>query len=344
MTLNTLPTALIVAGPTASGKSALALWLAQQFDGVIINADSMQVYRELRIVTARPSLAEERTAPHTLYGIRPAALAGSVAWWRETALAEMCAAHAANKLPILCGGTGLYFASLTQGLADIPPPSEVARQEARALLAADGPEALHARLTLIDPVTAARLHPSDGQRLARAFEVWRSTGRGLAEWQAEPARPVPWNFAAIQLDPPRDALRPAIAARFGAMLEHGALAEIDTLLSLNLDASLPAMRAHGVPELAAHIRGDISLAEATSLIELATARYTKRQTTWMRHHSLAENHRSYMIHARFLDFTQFSERENRELTNFIQSLCLTPRSIQPIPSLSAPTRQKKDES
>src|ERR1700712_1659950 len=176
------PLALIVAGPTASGKSALAIALAQELDGVIVNADSMQVYRELRVLTARPSPEDEAVVPHALYGVRPAAEAGSVAWWRGAALAAMRAAHDIGKLPILCGGTGMYFAALTQGLADVPVPSEAARTEARAMLAAQGPEALHAALTEHDPQTAARLGPTDGQRLARAWEVWLSTGRGLADW------------------------------------------------------------------------------------------------------------------------------------------------------------------
>lgn len=320
MTFPEQPLALIVAGPTASGKSALALWLAQRFDGVIINADSMQVYRELRIVTARPSMADENAAPHVLYGVRSAADAGSVAWWRAEALHEMEAARQAGKLPILCGGTGLYLASLTRGLANIPPATEDARREARALLATEGPAALHRRLYAVDPITAARLEPADGQRLARAFEVWRSTGRGLAAWQSEPLTPAPWNFAAIRLLPPREDLRTAIAARFGIMLEQGVLAEINQLLGLGLDPALPAMRAHGVPELGAHVRGEISLAEAASRIGSATTQYTKRQVTWLRHHILAESQRIYTIHARVIELTQFSEIKQGGLTNFMTSL------------------------
>lgn len=315
-----LPTALIVAGPTASGKSALALDLARQLDGVVINADAMQVYRELRVLTARPSPADEQAAPHVLYGIRPAAEAGSVAWWRDCALQQMQAAVAANRLPILCGGSGLYFASLTQGISDIPAPTVAARDEARALLAKIGSEALHARLKEIDPATAARLRPSDGQRLARAFEVWRSTGRGLADWQAQPSIPAPWRFAAIRLDPPRDALRQAIATRFAAMLQQGALDEVRALLAENLSPALPAMRAHGVPELAAHLRGDHSVVEAARRVEIATSQYTKRQTTWLRHHELAESSRTHMIHARYAGLTQLSESEWGYLENFIQSL------------------------
>ncbi len=164
-----LPHALIVAGPTASGKSALALAIAERCNGTIINCDSMQVYRELRVLTARPTIEEESRVPHRLYGIRPAAEAGSVAWWRSEALAVMAEAHAAGRLPILTGGTGMYFAALTDGLADIPDPGVDARAEARRLLADQGPVALHASLTHVDPATAARLKPEDSQRIARAW-------------------------------------------------------------------------------------------------------------------------------------------------------------------------------
>src|SRR6185437_3580836 len=245
------PKALIVAGPTASGKSALAIAIAAHFNGTIINADSMQVYRELRVLTARPTEADEARVPHRLYGVRPAAEAGSVAWWRAEALAQMEAARAAGRLPILTGGTGMYFASLTDGLSEIPDPGPAARAEARRLLAEQGPAALHASLVHVDPATAARLRPEDSQRLARAWEVWRGTGKGLVAWQADrtstPPLAAPWDFAAVRLDPPRGTLRAAIAGRFDAMLRDGAIEEVRALLALGLDPSLPAMRAHGVP-------------------------------------------------------------------------------------------------
>ena len=317
--MDTNPWALIVAGPTASGKSALAVLLAQHLNGVVINADSMQVYAELRLLTARPTPEEEAAAPHALYGVRPAVEAGSVAWWREAALACMSQVHAAGQLPILCGGTGMYFASLTQGLADIPPPTGPARTEARKMLAERGPVALYAALAECDPRTAARLRPTDGQRLARAWEVWRSTGRGLADWQASIARPAPWRFAAIRLDPPREALRAAIAARFAAMLAAGALEEVRALLALRLDPALPAMRAHGVPELSAHLRGEIPLGEAVRRSELVTGQYTKRQATWFRHHDLTKNSTTHVIDARFSCSTQFSERKLGQYLNIIRS-------------------------
>ncbi len=295
--------ALIVAGPTCSGKSALALHLAQRFGGTVINADSMQVYRELRVLTARPTVAEEALAPHRLYGIRPAAEPGSAAWWRDAALGAMGTAG----VPILCGGTGLYLRALLFGLADIPDPGAAARAEARALLAAEGAPSLHARLREADPATAAALHPGDGQRVARAWEVWRGTGRGLHEWQrATPGLPG-WSFRAVLLDPPRPALRTAIAARFAAMLAGGALAEVDALLALRLDPAVPAMRAHGVPELAAFRRGELSLAEAEGRAVLATGQYTKRQATWFRHQPIVAWEHLHIIHARYEGFEQLSE-------------------------------------
>ena len=312
------PPALLVAGPTASGKSALALALAERLNGTIINTDSMQVYRELRILTARPSPADEALIPHRLYGIRSAAEAGSVAAWREQALAEMAQAREAGRLPILTGGSGLYFAALTNGLADIPDPGPAARAEARHLLADQGPAALHAKLAQVDPATAARLKLEDSQRIARAWEVWRGTGRALSDWQSQRQDPAPWRFAAIVLDPPRDALRPAIAGRFDAMLSQGAIEEVRALLALRLDPALPAMRAHGVPELSACLRGDLPLHEARRRVELATGQYTKRQATWFRHHTLAPQTRTFQINARFTYLAQFSEREYKQLFTIIE--------------------------
>lgn len=313
------PHALIVAGPTASGKSALAVAIAERLRGTIVNTDSMQVYRELRVLTARPTVEEEALVPHRLYGIRAAAEAGSVAWWREQALAAMDEAHASGRLPILTGGSGMYFAALTDGLADIPDPGAEARAEARRLLADQGSAALHASLAHVDPATAARLKPEDSQRIARAWEVWRGTGMGLAAWQNRRSAPAPWRFTAIRLDPPRDALRAAIALRYEAMMRDGALDEVRALMDLKLDPSLPAMRAHGVPELSAYLRGTLSLEEAGRRTELVTGQYTKRQATWFRHRALAPLPRTFTINARFSSMTQFSERECDDLFTFIEN-------------------------
>lgn len=311
--------ALIVAGPTASGKSALALAIAERIGGTIINADSMQVYRELCVLTARPTPADEATIPHALYGVRPASEPGSAAWWREATLAAMDAAAYAGRVPLLCGGTGLYFASLIDGLSPIPPVTTAAREEARTLLKTLGPTALHTRLSEVDPTTGARLRPTDSQRVARAWEVWRSTGRGLTDWQAERGVPASWRFRAVLLDPPREALREAIEGRFAAMLAAGALTEVRALLALGLDSTLPAMRAHGVPELAAHLRGEMSIEEAARRARLVTGQYAKRQATWFRHHKLADPSAAHTIHARFASLAQFSESQRGEILNFIDT-------------------------
>lgn len=313
------PAALLIAGPTASGKSALALDLAARFGGVIVNVDSMQVYEELRVLTARPTPEEEARIPHLLYGVRKAKDPGSVAWWRAEALKAMDAARAAGRIPMLTGGSGMYFAALTQGLAEIPDPGPEARAEARALLDKLGPEELHAGLTKVDPATAARLNPQDSQRIARAWEVWRGTGIGLAAWQNRRGEPAPWHFAAILLDPPRDTLRQAIATRFEQMVEQGAIAEVEALLQQNLDPALPAMRAHGVPEIAAYLRGDTTLEHAARRTELITGQYTKRQATWFRHHRLADPPLMHTINARFSSDTQFMESIPVEILAFIQN-------------------------
>jgi tRNA dimethylallyltransferase len=314
-----LPPALLIAGPTASGKSALALAIAGRIGGTIINTDSMQVYRELRILTARPTAADEVLIPHRLYGVRPAAEASSVAWWRQQALSIMRQASAEGRVPILTGGSGLYFVALTDGLVDIPDPGPAARADARRRLTRDGPAALHAALHEVDARTAARLKPEDSQRIARAWEVWVGTGTGLAAWQAQRGEPAPWRFTAILLDPPRDALRDAIAGRFDAMLKQGALEEVRALLALDLDPALPAMRAHGVPELSAYLRGTLSLDEARRRTQLATGQYTKRQATWFRHHALADQTRTRIINARFHDMTQLSESFQDNLFTFIEN-------------------------
>ncbi len=312
------PPALIVAGPTASGKSALALMIAEALSGTIINTDSMQVYRELRVLTARPTPADEQRVPHLLYGVRPAAEAGNAAWWRHTALDAMTAVRAAGRLPILTGGTGMYFAGLTQGLADVPEPGEAARSEARRLSRDLGSVALHASLVKVDPASAARIMPKDGQRVARAWEVWRGTGMGLAAWQTRKLPPAPWRFMAIQLDPPRESLRAAIATRFEAMLAAGAVEEVRALLSLDLDPDLPLMRAHGVPELSAYLRGTMSLADAGRRVELVTGQYTKRQATWFRHHQLAPPPDVEILPLIQQDNTQFLESLKRKILAFIQ--------------------------
>ena len=307
-------TALVVAGPTCSGKSALALDLAERLGGTVINADSMQVYREIPVLTAQPTAAEQARVPHLLYGVRPATEPGDAAWWRRAALDAM----AAVERPILCGGTGLYLSALTQGIADIPPPDPAARAEARALLEELGAPGLHARLSAADPDTAAGLRPSDGQRIARAWEVWRSTGRGLRAWQSVRTTPAPWRFRMILLDPPRDVLRRAIATRFEAMLDAGALDEVAAIR--HLDRALPAMRAHGVVELLEYLDGRATLAEAGARTTLVTGQYTKQQATWFRNRRVVDPADLHMIYARNEGLAQSSQSFGADFWSFIRKL------------------------
>jgi tRNA dimethylallyltransferase len=312
------PKLIIVAGPTASGKSALALELARRLNGVIINADAMQCYAELRILTARPSAADEAQAPHLLYGVLPAATPGNAAWWRKAARGALEQARQAGKTPILCGGTGMYLHALLHGIAEIPEPGVAARAQARNLLAEAGPQALHARLLEVDPETGAKLRPSDSQRLARAYEVWLGTGQGLSHWQSKPAEKLAgWTPRLILLDPPRDASRAAVEKRFSAMLEAGALQEVSELLAKNLDPALPLMRAHGVPELTPYLKGDTTLEAASARAVLATHQYTKRQSTWFRHQKLVDSPAMLTIRSRIEVLAQFSESEMVDLDNFI---------------------------
>ncbi len=276
--------AILLAGPTASGKSALALALAEAFDGVVINADSMQVYRELKILTARPGLEDARRAPHRLYGVIPAAEACSAGRWRALALAEIAAAWATGKLPILVGGTGLYFRVLTEGLAPVPEVPPAVRQAARAAFARLGPDRFHAALAARDPAMAARLAPSDRQRLIRAYEVLEATGTSLADWQAlPPAAPgLAGRYLTVVLEPPREVLYRRCDSRFDRMLADGALAEVRALAALGLSPGLPAMKALGVPELMQHLAGELDLETAAGRVKTLTRRYAKRQGTWFR--------------------------------------------------------------
>jgi tRNA dimethylallyltransferase len=276
--------AVVFAGPTASGKSQAALGAAKEFGGVVVNADSMQVYRELAILSARPDAAALAAAPHKLYGTIPAREACSAARWRALALAAIDAAGAAGKLPILAGGTGLYLEALAKGLAPVPDIPAPVRAEARNLMAGEGAKAFHARLARLDPAAAAALRPSDRQRLLRAWEVMTATGKPLGEWQR--GSPAPGDAPALLTFlflPPRDALYAACDRRFAAMIAAGAVEEVKALLALDLDPELPAMKAVGVREIAAYLRGEIDRARMMALGQQATRRYAKRQYTWFRH-------------------------------------------------------------
>ena len=281
----TRPDTILIAGPTASGKSALALALAERHDGVIVNADSMQIYRDLRIITARPSPEDEARVPHRLYGHVDAAENYSVGSWCADVRAVLAETRKAGQLPILVGGTGLYFKALTQGLSAVPPTPPDIRAAVRARCDAEGAVSLHAELSQRDPAMAARLKPADRMRIARALEVLEATGRGLADWQRDgmPAILDPNAALKVFLTMERAELHRRIDARFDAMLASGALEEVRTLVARNLDPMLPAMKAHGVPWLRRHLAGEIMLAEAAEGAKLDTRRYTKRQLTWFRH-------------------------------------------------------------
>jgi tRNA dimethylallyltransferase len=274
---------VIIAGPTASGKSALALELAERLDAVIINADSMQSYRDLRILTARPDAATQRRAPHRLYGHLDAAERGSAARWRVLALAEIAAATRAGRLPILVGGTGLYLRAVETGLAPVPDIPAQVRQEAIELHRALGGVVFRERLAQLDPAAAKRLFPGDKQRLVRAFEVVRATGVPIAEWQQRTGPEPTYRFATILLAPPRDRLYAACDARFVAMIYEGALGEAARLAARGLDPGLPAMKAVGIPEILSHLRGEMPLDDAIAGAQRATRNYAKRQMTWFRH-------------------------------------------------------------
>jgi tRNA dimethylallyltransferase len=277
--------AVLIAGPTASGKSALALELAQKTGGVVINADSMQVYRDLRIITARPTPEEEARVPHRFYGHVDAAINFSAGAWVVDAGVALSEARGQNRLPIFTGGSGLYFKALTRGLSAVPPIAPEAREAVRTRLERDGVEALHAELARRDPAAAERLKPRDRTRIARALEVVEATGRSLTDWHRDGLPPLlpQGTFSALFLSPERDELYARIEARFDAMLQAGALEEVERLAARQLDPLLPVMKAHGVPALIRHLRGEITLEEAATIGHADTRHYAKRQFTWFRH-------------------------------------------------------------
>jgi tRNA dimethylallyltransferase len=282
-----VPSIILIAGPTASGKSALALALAERHGGTIINADSMQVYRDLRIITARPTPEAEAALPHRLYGHVDAAENYSVGRWCEDVAATLAQAGNVGKVQdtaIIAGGTGLYFNALTRGIAKMPPVPADIRDDVRGRLSRDGVTVLYAELTARDPKGAARLKPNDRARVTRALEVVLATGRSILDWQ-ENNKPAPVDLARavkIFLMPERDELASRIDRRFDAMMAAGALDEVRALAARDLHPSLPAMKAHGVPWLIRHLNGEVTLAEAIAHAKLETRQYTKRQATWFR--------------------------------------------------------------
>jgi len=307
---------LVVAGPTASGKSALALELAEACAGTIINADSLQTYRDLRILTARPDEAAEGRVPHRLYGFLDAAERGSVARWRTLALDEMAGATKAGRIPLLVGGTGLYLRAVTEGLAPVPEIPAAVRQEAIELNRALGGAAFRDRLAELDPEAAQQLFPGDKQRLVRAYEVVQATGVTIGKWRQQAKSGPGYRFGTILLMPPRDRLYAACNARLLQMIERGALAEAAAIAARRLDPSLPAMKAVGLPELLSYLRDAIPLNAAITAAQRATRRYAKRQMTWFRHQTTPD----------LLFDAQFSESLLRCSRHFIDRFLLT-RSV-----------------
>ena len=278
------PQAILIAGPTASGKSAAALALATRRGGTVINADSMQVYRELAVLTARPEPTEMTAVPHRLYGTVPAAEAYSVGRWLEDAAAAIAEAKREGRVPILVGGTGLYFKALLEGLSPVPDIPSGTRVFWREQSESLGPEGLYRELQTRDPVMAARLRASDPQRVVRALEVIEATGVSLAEWQETAGAPVLHSEAVLKLvvAPEREPLYAAADVRFDRMIEEGAIDEVRALVALQLNSGLPAMRAHGVRELGAYLAGTVTLEEAVTKAKTETRRYAKRQMTWLK--------------------------------------------------------------
>ncbi len=309
--------AVLICGPTASGKSALALELAQEFGGVVINANSMQVYAELRIITNRPTPADEASAPHRLYGFRPAREPYSAALWLADVRAALDDAGREGRPPIIVGGTGLYFKALTEGLSDIPDIPDEIRARFRLLAQTEPPEALHAELARRDPLTAARLRPTDPQRIVRALEVLEATGRPLAEWQATkqpPLLPLARAFPLV-MSVDRAELYRRCDARFDAMLAEGAIEEARAVAALGLDPALPAMRAVGLPPLLAYSRGEIAFEEAAERARTNTRNYAKRQISWIN-----SNFKTWGRH-----LEKENERTKRDATIFLQKMLTSPR-------------------
>lgn len=273
----------LIAGPTASGKSAHALQLAEQIGGEIVNADSMQIYAGLRVLTAGPSPEEVARAPHHLFGVVDAGVGWSVGRWLEAATTTLSEIAARGRPAIVVGGTGLYFRALTHGLADVPPVPETQREISGLLYAARGETEFREILKTLDPQAEARIEVGDRQRLVRAHAVAIATGKPLTAWQTD-TKPTlqPGSWKGLVLDPPRADLYGRCDARLAVMIEHGALDEVRAMEARGLDPSLPALKAVGYRELAAHVRGEATLDQALEAARQETRRYAKRQLTWFR--------------------------------------------------------------
>lgn len=306
---------IVIAGPTASGKSAVAMDVAEEFNGVIINADSMQIYDGLRIVTARPSVEDEARVPHELYGVLGPEETCSAGRWEKICVDAVEKTWAEGKLPVVTGGTGLYIKTLVDGISHLPSIPDEIRDKIRARALEEGTEALYEELQAKDSEMAQRLKPLDRQRICRALEVLEATGKSLAVLQRE-IQPVPAlqaNFLTQVIMPPRPILYERCNQRFDLMLEQGALDEVSRFAALDLDVNLPAMKALGVPELLAHVRNEIRLDEARLSAQMQTRRFAKRQCTWFRNQM-----QDVEIH-----HTQYSESLRDEIYNKVRHFLLT---------------------
>ena len=306
---------LIIAGPTSSGKSALAIAVAKEFSGVIINADSMQVYKQMNVLTARPSAEDMAKATHRLYGILNVDDPCSVGRWLDLAIVEIQTAWVDGKLPIIVGGTGMYLKALLEGLAPIPNVPSETRKKATRLHKKLGGEVFRQELAAIDPEAAVRIPAGDTQRLIRAYEVADATGRSLSDWQKDHHSKPPLDalYGVITLLPERDILYDGVNKRFDWMMKNGAMNEVRALDSLCLDPSLPAMKAVGVPELRAAISGEKDLKSAKDDAKRATRQFAKRQMTWLRN----------QLKTDLPLFAQYSERLEADIFSFIGQFMLT---------------------
>ncbi|MFC6200217.1 tRNA (adenosine(37)-N6)-dimethylallyltransferase MiaA [Ponticaulis profundi] len=301
--------ALLIHGPTASGKTQISLELAKRLGGEIVNADSMQVYRDLSVLTARPTDEEMKEAPHHLFGYKDAAERGSAGSWLRDARPIILDIQKRGNVPIIIGGTGLHLMALVDGLSEIPPIPEDSRQEVRKLFQQEGPLGAHRMLAETDPESAERLAPNDRQRVARALEVWYATGKTLSSYHENKTPPVltKGEWLGIALTPPRQKLYGRIDSRFASMLIEGAMDEARALAARDLDPNLPAMKAHGMPWLLAYLRGEMKAELAAEYAKRDTRRYAKRQFTWIAHQfpfwpripSTEVDDRKRVIHALF---------------------------------------------
>ncbi len=281
---------MVVAGPTASGKSALAIDIALAFNGEVINADSMQVYKDIPIITACPTSKDMQKVPHHLYQIYDASYNGTVVDWLDQAVEVIRNCWKRNKLPVVVGGTGMYICNLMYGTTTVPENTQETKENVRALCKQIGLRNVYDKLAEVDPITAARIHPGDTCRVFRAYGVYMQTGIPLSTWRSQPMiKKLPeGNFVSVKLAPLQEELDQRCFMRFDQMMQHGALAEVVKLAERNLPDTLPAMKALGVPELMSFIRGECSLEEAVALGKLHTRQYSKRQKTWFAHQLRSE--------------------------------------------------------